>query len=93
MLIKNIFTIFIDRLGELVSHFLSAILEFIEKYKENILIVSNRFKGFEIKKAGLFSKFYVFFENVRRENVLSKADHEFPLIELKNTILTPHIVR
>ncbi|WP_425391738.1 phosphoglycerate dehydrogenase [Ekhidna sp.] len=137
----------VDRLSSLVSPSFKRNTEFIEKYKDQIFIVSNGFKDFivpivkkhgikedhvfanefeydeggnivgfdegnilsgnngkpkqienlkldgevfvlgdgytdyEIKKAGLAHKFYVFTENVRREKILNEADHEAPSLD------------
>ncbi len=46
-----------------------------------IFVLGDGFTDFEIKKAGLANKFYAFTENVRRENVLSQADHEAPSLD------------
>ncbi|MDE0472164.1 MAG: phosphoglycerate dehydrogenase, partial [Ekhidna sp.] len=55
----------------------------IEKLKLDgeVFVLGDGYTDFEIKKEGLADKFYVFTENVKRDNVLKEADHEAPTLE------------
>lgn len=55
----------------------------IESLKLNgeVFVLGDGYTDFEIKKAGLAHKFYAFTENVRREKILSEADHEAPSLD------------
>ena len=55
----------------------------IEKLKLDgeVFVLGDGFTDYEIRKAGFANKFYAFTENVRREKVLSEADHEAPTLE------------
>lgn len=46
-----------------------------------VFVLGDGYTDYEIKKAGLANKFYAFIENVRRENVLEKADHVAPNLD------------
>lgn len=46
-----------------------------------VYVLGDGYTDYEIKKAGLAHKFYAFTENVRRGNVLEKADHEAPNLD------------
>lgn len=41
-------------------------------------VLGDGYTDYQIKKAGLADRFYVFCENVKRENVISEADHILP---------------
>ena len=49
--------------------------------KGEVFVLGDGYTDYEIKKAGLANKFYAFIENVRRENVLEKADHVAPTLD------------
>lgn len=49
--------------------------------KGEVFVLGDGYTDYEIKKAGLANKFYAFIENVRRENVLEKADHIAPNLD------------
>ncbi|WP_370090550.1 phosphoglycerate dehydrogenase [Ekhidna sp.] len=49
--------------------------------KGEVFVLGDGFTDYEIKKAGLANKFYAFTENVRREKILSEADHEAPSLD------------
>lgn len=49
--------------------------------KGEVFVLGDGYTDYEIKKAGLANKFYAFIENVRRENVLEKADHVAPNLD------------
>ncbi|MBC6425110.1 MAG: phosphoglycerate dehydrogenase [Ekhidna sp.] len=55
----------------------------IEKLKLDgeVFVLGDGYTDFEIKKEGFANKFYAFTENVKRDNVLRKADHEAPMLE------------
>lgn len=42
----------------------------------DIYVIGDGYTDYEIKEAGLANEFYAFTENVKREKVISKADHE-----------------
>lgn len=42
----------------------------------DIYVIGDGYTDYEIKEAGLANEFYAFTENIKREKVLSKADHE-----------------
>jgi D-3-phosphoglycerate dehydrogenase len=44
-------------------------------------VIGDGYTDFEIKDAGLANKFYVFTENVGRENIIEKADHVAPSLD------------
>lgn len=46
-----------------------------------VFVLGDGYTDYEIKKAGLAHKFYAFTENVRREKILSEADHEAPSLD------------
>ncbi|MGB3618929.1 MAG: phosphoglycerate dehydrogenase [Catalinimonas sp.] len=46
-----------------------------------VYVLGDGYTDYEIREAGLADKFYAFTENVRREKVLAKADHEAPNLE------------
>ncbi len=46
-----------------------------------VFVLGDGYTDYEIKKAGLANKFYAFTENVRRESVLSNADHVAPNLD------------
>jgi len=48
---------------------------------EEVFVLGDGYTDYEIKKAGLANKFYAFTENVRRESVLSNADHVAPNLD------------
>ena len=62
--------------------------------KGEVYVIGDGYTDFEIKKAGLASKFYVFTENVSRRSVLENADHvapsldEFLFVHNMNTVLS-----
>ena len=47
----------------------------------DVIVLGDGYTDYEIKKAGLANKFYAFTENVRRENILEKADHIAPTLD------------
>ncbi len=51
------------------------------KLEGEVFVLGDGFNDYEIRKAGFANKFYAFTENVRREKVLSEADHEAPTLE------------
>lgn len=51
------------------------------KLDGEVFVLGDGYTDFEIKKAGLAHKFYAFTENVRREKILSEADHEAPSLD------------
>ncbi|MEQ9008779.1 MAG: HAD-IB family phosphatase, partial [Ekhidna sp.] len=51
------------------------------KLDGEVFVLGDGFTDYEIKKAGLAHKFYAFTENVRREKILSEADHEAPSLD------------
>lgn len=51
------------------------------KLQGEVFVLGDGFTDYEIKKAGLAHKFYAFTENVRREKILSEADHEAPSLD------------
>jgi len=55
----------------------------IEKLKLNgeVFVLGDGYTDFEIKKEGFANEFYAFTENVKRDEVLSEADHEAPTLE------------
>ncbi len=46
-----------------------------------VFVLGDGYTDYEIKKAGLANKFYAFTENVRRESILSEADHVAPTLD------------
>ncbi len=60
----------------------------------DIYVIGDGYTDYEIKHAGLANKFFVFTENVERENVKSKADHitpsldEFLYLNKLNTVIS-----
>ncbi|MFT6135878.1 MAG: D-3-phosphoglycerate dehydrogenase [Cyclobacteriaceae bacterium] len=51
------------------------------KLQGEVHVLGDGFTDYEIKQAGFAKKFYAFTENVRRENVLEKADQEAPNLD------------
>ena len=51
------------------------------KLQGDVYVIGDGYTDYEIKEAGLADKFYVFTENVKRENVLEKADHVTPSLD------------
>ncbi|MBT3602240.1 MAG: phosphoglycerate dehydrogenase [Candidatus Latescibacteria bacterium] len=49
--------------------------------KGNVYVIGDGYTDYEIKEAGLADKFYVFTENISRDNVLKKADHVTPSLD------------
>jgi len=49
--------------------------------KGDVYVIGDGYTDYEIKEAGLANKFYVFTENVKRENILEKADHITPSLD------------
>lgn len=49
--------------------------------KGEVYVLGDGYTDYEIKQAGLANKFYAFTENIRRENVLEKADHIAPNLD------------
>jgi len=47
----------------------------------DVYVIGDGYTDYEIKAAGLADKFYVFTENVSRENILKKADHVTPSLD------------
>ncbi len=47
----------------------------------DIYVIGDGHNDYEIKAAGLANKFYAFTENVKREQVVLKADHEAPSLD------------
>jgi len=47
----------------------------------DIYVIGDGHNDYEIKAAGLANKFYAFTENVKREQVVEKADHEAPSLD------------
>ncbi|HAA12828.1 MAG TPA: phosphoglycerate dehydrogenase [Cytophagales bacterium] len=50
-------------------------------HQGEIYVIGDGYNDYEIRKAGLAQKFYAFTENVRRNAVLSLADHEAPSLD------------
>ncbi len=51
------------------------------KLAGEVFVLGDGYTDYEIKQAGLANKFYAFTENVRRESILSKADHIAPTLD------------
>jgi D-3-phosphoglycerate dehydrogenase len=51
------------------------------KLKGEVSVIGDGYTDYEIKEAGLASKFYAFTENVTRDKVLQKADHVAPSLD------------
>ena len=51
------------------------------KLEGEVSVIGDGYTDYEIKQAGLASKFYAFTENVARDNVLEKADHVAPSLD------------
>ena len=51
------------------------------KLKGEVSVIGDGYTDYEIKEAGLASKFYAFTENVARDKVLQKADHVAPSLD------------
>ncbi len=49
--------------------------------KGEVSVIGDGYTDYEIKEAGLASKFYAFTENVARDKVLKKADHVAPSLD------------
>ncbi|HLF34529.1 MAG TPA: haloacid dehalogenase-like hydrolase, partial [Cyclobacteriaceae bacterium] len=47
----------------------------------DIHVIGDGYADYQIKAAGLANRFYVFTENIERENVLDKADHIAPSLD------------
>ncbi len=47
----------------------------------DVYVIGDGYTDYEIKAAGMANKFYAFTENVKRENVLDKADHIAPSLD------------
>jgi D-3-phosphoglycerate dehydrogenase len=47
----------------------------------DVYVIGDGYTDYEIKNSGLANKFYVFTENVERENILNKADHIVPSLD------------
>lgn len=47
----------------------------------DVYVIGDGYTDYEIKAAGMANKFYAFTENVKRENVLEKADHIAPSLD------------
>ncbi len=47
----------------------------------DVYVIGDGYTDYEIKHSGLANKFYVFTENVERENILSKGDHITPSLD------------
>lgn len=46
-----------------------------------ILVIGDGFSDFRTKRAGVADRFYAFTENVRRESIVSRADHVLPSLD------------
>ncbi len=51
------------------------------KLEGEVSVIGDGYTDYEIKEAGLASKFYAFTENVARDKVLEKADHVAPSLD------------
>lgn len=51
------------------------------KLEGEIYVIGDGFTDYEIKEKGLAKKFYAFTENVKRQNVIDKADHVAPSLD------------
>lgn len=49
--------------------------------KGDIYMIGDGYNDYEVKAAGLVNKFYAFTENVKRKNVMEKADHITPSLD------------
>ncbi|MFD1095609.1 phosphoglycerate dehydrogenase [Salegentibacter chungangensis] len=49
--------------------------------KGDVYVIGDGYTDYEIKAAGLANKFYAFTENVKRDNILEKADHITPSLD------------
>src|SRR5688572_15810235 len=47
----------------------------------DVYVIGDGYTDYEIKHSGLANKFYVFTENVERENILNKGDHITPSLD------------
>lgn len=47
----------------------------------DVYVIGDGYTDYEIKAAGMANKFYAFTENVKRDNVLEKADHIAPSLD------------
>ena len=47
----------------------------------DVYVIGDGYTDYEIKNSGLANKFYVFTENVERENILNKGDHITPSLD------------
>jgi D-3-phosphoglycerate dehydrogenase len=47
----------------------------------DVYVIGDGYTDYEIKAAGMANKFYAFTENVRRDKVIEKADHETPNLD------------
>ena len=50
-------------------------------YRGQIYVIGDGYNDYEVRQAGVAHKFYAFTENVRRDTVLDKADHEAPSLD------------
>lgn len=51
------------------------------KLKGEIYVIGDGFTDYQIKEAGLAKKFMVFTENIKRDNVIERADHILPNLD------------
>jgi D-3-phosphoglycerate dehydrogenase len=79
-----------DDSGNIVSYDKNNVLSSnkgkVEQLKQldlqgDVYVIGDGYTDYEIKEAGLADKFYVFTENVARENILEKADHVTPSLD------------
>ena len=49
--------------------------------KGDVYVIGDGYNDYEIKAAGLANKFYAFTENIKRDNILEKADHITPSLD------------
>ena len=79
-----------DDSGNIVSYDKNNVLSSnkgkVEQLKQldlqgDVYVIGDGYTDYEIKEAGLADKFYVFTENVARENILKKADHVTPSLD------------
>lgn len=48
------------------------------KLRGELIAIGDGYTDYELKKSGLISRFYAFTENIKRQNVINKADHITP---------------
>lgn len=58
-----------------------TVVEQIENKQSDVFVIGDGFTDYEIKKAGLATKFFAFIENVSRDKVLAVADHVTPTFD------------